>query len=169
MKGFLKYKVYVCHVYIYNQAICCFSCRDFLRESVICFMSSPVYSLRKLSAQAYVALSALDMADETLAGVLQKMGQRTMKMNELHGWLLCVHCLMASGTIRSVCWIQICTHIFTSLRCSQASICLFTSLYLFVHKSLFVCSQASICFFTSLICLFTNLRSLFQSIGCLFT
>ncbi|BFZ12162.1 hypothetical protein BsWGS_15202 [Bradybaena similaris] len=74
-------------------------CRDFLQESVMCFMSSPVYSLRKLSAQAYVALSALDMADETLAGVLQKMGQRTMKMNELHGWLLCVHCLMVSGTI----------------------------------------------------------------------
>ncbi|GFN94469.1 thyroid adenoma-associated protein [Plakobranchus ocellatus] len=67
------------------------SCREFLQRVSEFLLSSPVYSLRKLAAQVWVAMSALDQADSLLETILQHLQASQTNLNLLHGWLLCAH------------------------------------------------------------------------------
>lgn len=73
-----------------------------MQNAVLFFLSNPVHSLRKLAAQAYVALSPLDKADFTMQQILDRLKQRKVKMNERHGWLLSALSLISTGVVRFV-------------------------------------------------------------------
>ncbi|XP_059169787.1 thyroid adenoma-associated protein homolog [Physella acuta] len=73
--------------------------RSSLQNAVLFFLSNPVHSLRKLAAQAYVALSPLDEVDTTMQHLLDRLKQREVKMNERHGWLLSALSLISTGVV----------------------------------------------------------------------
>uniref|UniRef100_A0A2C9LB43 Uncharacterized protein n=1 Tax=Biomphalaria glabrata TaxID=6526 RepID=A0A2C9LB43_BIOGL len=70
-----------------------------LQNSVSAFISNPVYSLRNLSAKAYVVLSMCDKSDDDLAKVLIQIKDRNIPKNALHGWLLCVQNFLVSEKV----------------------------------------------------------------------
>ncbi|GFS04041.1 thyroid adenoma-associated protein-like protein [Elysia marginata] len=73
------------------------SSRSFLQRAAEFFLGSPVLSLRKLAAQVWVSLSALDEADSTLQEILHNVVKIRNNLNLLHGWVFCAHYVFANG------------------------------------------------------------------------